>query len=100
MDARDFGHQRVVRQIKRELPFIARHLPQAPRDFLKYIQHTAESSEYLNRIWQLETRLIQQEQKVKTMACLWTWSWFSIYIFIQKIFDCVFSCAIIIEICA
>ena len=83
------GIKGVVRQIKRELPFIARHLPQAPRDFLKYIQHTAESSEYLNRMQQLETRLTQQEQKLRRWRVYGLGVGLVFIFLLKKIFDCV-----------
>lgn len=78
------GIKGVMRQIKRELPFIARHLPQMPRGILKYIQNPAHSDEYLSRIQELEARLARQEQRFR-WSCVYGFGMLLLFIFLLKI---------------
>jgi ubiquinone biosynthesis protein len=78
------GIKGVMRQIKRELPFIARHLPQMPRGILKYVQNPAHSDEYLSRIQELEARLARQEQRFR-WSCVYGFGMLLLFIFLLKI---------------
>jgi ubiquinone biosynthesis protein len=78
------GIKGVMRQIKRELPFIARHLPQMPRGILKYVQNSAHSDEYLSRIQELEARLARQEQRFR-WSCVYGFGMLLLFIFLLKI---------------
>ncbi len=78
------GIKGLVRQIKRELPFIARHLPQMPRTLLNYVQHHSESGEQVQRIQQLELRLAQQEKKFNR------WRLFGFGLFLVSVVSYVF----------
>ncbi len=59
------GVKGVLRQLKRELPYIARHLPQAPRRFIDFIQHQEKVSTQLTQLDLLEKSFKEHNDALK-----------------------------------